>query len=105
MKEYKVTAGQTIEDVAIEVYGDVNVGVIQLIRDNGLGNNSKLFPGQKLKFSEAGLNSDNETIDRKARDLKRVILQKGLKFNSQAEPGDDPGGYVENGYVNNGYVI
>ena len=56
MTEYIVQPQQSLFDIAIEVYGDVQ-GVVWLIQDNGLmGVTDPLSGGQKLNLREVVVN-------------------------------------------------
>lgn len=53
-RNYVVTSGQTLMDIAIEVYGDIS-GILRLIEDNPILQDieSKLSGGQILRYDKA----------------------------------------------------
>lgn len=57
MADYKILPKQSLFDIAIEVYGDVQ-GVVWLIQDNQLlGPTDPLTPGAKLTVRPAAINA------------------------------------------------
>ncbi len=79
---YTICEGQSMLDVALEVYGDID-GVFALIEDNPelSSLDDELYPGQQLLIDSA--NEANE-------DVARYYAEEDIRLNSRAVAGEAP---------------
>jgi hypothetical protein len=73
-KRYIVSSGQTLMDVAIEVYGDIT-GILRLLEDNPalVTIDNELLPGQLLRY-DSSYSVNQQVVD--------FYAAKGLKVNT-----------------------
>jgi hypothetical protein len=71
MSSYIVTRGQTLSDIALEVYGDIS-GIILMIQDNEIHLGEDLQAGQVLTVRPEAINVD----------IAAYYAAKGLKANT-----------------------
>jgi len=92
MPNNQVFSGQSIWDIALEQFGDIEYSV-DLINDNNLNFNSKLQSSQEITINNS--NSGNN-------DIKNFYKFKGLKLNNDQTEAMPPniGGDYNNDYKN-----
>lgn len=85
---YIVSEGQTLEDVAITAYGDLE-GVYLLALDNpglSIGQDTQLVAGQKLRIASQPLSLDTVAYF----EAREYRVNTGLKTPPPSDPGPAP---------------
>jgi hypothetical protein len=94
-----VTAGQTIQDIALQEYGALEAA-IYILMDNNLGIDEALYGGQVINIRDQVpvLTENNKAI-------QRSLSASGVKPNRGTTPAPIPEtNYFESGYIQSDYI-